>query len=429
MSIVEGLEQAVEYARTGHLPGGIVHPPGEAPIVAREPLYKYDSKGKLRIWWMEREGSKHRTVAGLDGGKLTTSAWTVCIGKQKRTDEQQAQFEIDADYTYQLKRQYFLTPEEAVGGARYFKPQLAQKFSDVGGWEGMQKRLKKSGFVPTELNTGVFSQPKFDGFCCIIQASGMTSREGEDIVSAPHIFAALESFFEQHPEAVLHGELYNHDMKDDFETLSSILRTTVNLTEESLAFSAEHAQFHMYDYADPSVRDLRFSERFQALQNEIAPHMAFNPCLWLAKTTPVSSIEHLHKLNTGYVTDGYEGQIVRLELGGYEQKRSWQVLKHKAWEDDEFEVVEIHEGVGNYAGYAKSATFWLKDADRSKGPTKDNTFDAGIKGGLKPHMKIDAFRARGDKVATVEFFGYTMGGEGKPRFARAIKWWGQERTL
>lgn len=398
-------------------------------IIPREPLYKYDSKGKLRIWWMEREGSKHRTVAGLDGGKLTTSAWTECVGKQKRTDEEQAQFEIDADYTYQLKRQYFLTPEEAVGGARYFKPQLAEKFSEVGGWDGMQKRLKKSGFIETELNTGVFSQPKFDGFCCIIQASGMTSREGEDIVSAPHIFAALEGFFQEHPDAVLHGELYNHDLKDEFETLSSILRKTVNLTEDNLAYSAEKAQFHMYDYADPSVRDLRFSERFQALQHDIAPYMAFNPCLWLAKTTSVSSIEHLFELNNAYVTDGYEGQIVRLELGGYEQKRSWQVLKHKAWEDAEYEVAEIQEGIGNYAGYAKSVRCWIPGADRTGGPTDKNTFGAGIKGGLKPNMKIDVFRARGDKIVTIEYFGLTMGGEGVPRFGRAIKWWGAERTL
>ncbi|UTU09525.1 hypothetical protein CcrBL47_gp239c [Caulobacter phage BL47] len=162
----------------------------DEPIIARERLYKYDSKGKLRVWYMERQGNKHRVVAGLADGKLTTSKWTVCKGKQKRTDEEQAIFEINADYTYGLKRDYFLTPEEATGGARFFEPQLANRWIDTT-WDKWLGQLKKAKITPKAGTTGAYFQPKLDGFCCIAQKSGLTTREGEPIVSVPHIMEAL----------------------------------------------------------------------------------------------------------------------------------------------------------------------------------------------------------------------------------------------
>ena len=48
-----------------------------------EKLYKYAATGALQQWWIEVEGNKYRTHAGQVGGKITTTAWTHCEGKNQ----------------------------------------------------------------------------------------------------------------------------------------------------------------------------------------------------------------------------------------------------------------------------------------------------------------------------------------------------------
>src|SRR3546814_20825511 len=95
-------------------------------------IYKLDSKGKTRVWSMERDGSRHRTVAGILDGKLVVSEWTQCVGKQGRTDEEQAQFEIDAAYKHKFTREYHERFEHIGGGAHFFKPKLVSGDGPVG---------------------------------------------------------------------------------------------------------------------------------------------------------------------------------------------------------------------------------------------------------------------------------------------------------
>lgn len=417
----------------------------DGPVLRFRPLYKFDKKDKLRVWYMERQGEKHRTIAGLDGGALITSGWKVCEGKQKRNDVEQAEFEINAAYVHGLKREYFNTPEEAGGEKRFFKPQLAQGWKDTT-WDKWTKYLDKAkapnwtawqawlagvasgALTPADrpLYSGVWFQPKLDGFCCIAQASGLTSREGQPIIAVPHIMEALAPYFEQFPDAVLHGELYNHAFKENFEDLSSILKKTVDITPEEFALAREMAQFHIYDYPAPHARDLPFGERSALLRRDLADLWSVDGTIQWVETTPVIDETHLLELTDKALDDGYEGGIGRLDLP-YVQGRTWGVVKIKIRVDGEFYVAAIIEGNGNYRGYAKRVTCYLPGVDPSEEPTKHNTFGAGIAGGQKPRFKIDAFRAEGHKVCTLEYFGLTKAGV--PRQGVAIKWHGAERTL
>jgi ATP-dependent DNA ligase len=58
--------------------------------------------------------------------------------------------------------------------------------------------------------------------------------------------------------------------------------------------------------------------------------------------------------------EGYEGQMVRLD-GPYEQKRSKLLLKRKEFQDAEYDLVRVDEGLGNWAGYGKKAVLRLPD--------------------------------------------------------------------
>jgi DNA ligase-1 len=86
------------------------------------------------------------------------------------------------------------------------------------------------------------------------------------------------------------------------------------------------------------------------------------PYIVLVPTTKVSRLSQLNELYSSYIEDGYEGQIVRRD-GLYENKRSKQLLKRKEFITEEFTLVDIQEGIGNWAGAAKRIFFRYKTGD------------------------------------------------------------------
>jgi DNA ligase 1 len=50
-------------------------------------------------------------------------------------------------------------------------------------------------------------------------------------------------------DVILDGELYNHDLKNDFEKIISLVRKT-KPTEEDRLESTQMVQFHCYDIVD-----------------------------------------------------------------------------------------------------------------------------------------------------------------------------------
>jgi DNA ligase-1 len=405
------------------------------PAESYRRLYKIDSAGKVRVWFMEREGHKHRVVAGIDGGSLVENAWTDCVskgkGKAQTTPEEQAIKEVEALYKKSLDRDYYETPEEAAGPPRNYLPMLAESWKATT-WEKWVGRVPPFEPHGSRSPSGAYFQPKLDGYCCISGAVGLQSREGLPILTAIHVIEALASFFREYPEARLHGELYNHDLKNEFEKLGSLLKKQKGITQEHIDEVRAKVQYHIYDF--PRFRDgdgseeRPFGDRYADLVAKLHGCVrASNGVLQIVETSHVRDVDHLIELTAQAVEDGYEGGIGRLHLPYEKAKRSWSVIKIKTFDDDEFDVVRIEEGKGNYAGYAKRVVCWRKDADRSDGPTKENTFEAGIKG--KRDQWLADLLTADHKVVTIRYFGYTQGGAGVPRMGVAIKWHDDKRVL
>ena len=348
-------------------------------------LYKRDSKGNVRVWRMEVEGATYRTVAGIMDGQLVTSEWTIAepknIGKKNATTaEQQAQLEVESHYTKKLDIDYHLNVDE-IDTPKIFKPMLAAKWKD---------RKVKLNF-----NDTLFVQPKLDGIRCIINCKGAFSRTGEPIVAIPHILDALSIIFDENPDAIFDGELYNHDFKHDFNKIVSMVRKT-KPTPEDILLSEQKVQYHVYDY--PGSMHESFNERYTALRRLVdnLKHM-----IQVVHTIPVSSIQEIDLAYGSFLQEGYEGGIIRLN-GAYEQKRSNQLIKRKDFDDDEFEIVSVHEGKGNWSGCAKMITVKLPNG---------GVCEATIQGSMDycQHVLRNAGEYIG-KQATVRYFGYTPDG-------------------
>lgn len=357
-------------------------------------LYHKDSKGNIRVWWMEREGSRYRTASGIHGGAITYSGWNQCfaknIGKKNETSaEQQAILEIEAQYKKKLARKYYENKEDAAG-TKYIAPMLAISYKDY----------KKRNFP-------VYVQPKLDGIRAVVTKDGIFSREGKPLLGVRHISAILEDFFQVYPEIILDGEMYNHELKDDFNSLTSWVKK-----------ESEHShkiQFHVYDIIN---EEMPFSARTMLLAQFM--RNLSHPWVYMVQTHLVMDEDQLDTIYARFLEDRYEGQMIRIPSGLYEGKRSKNLIKRKEFQDAEFPVVAIEEGKGNWAGMAKRVVCRLPDG---------RTFEAGLRGTQDENRQLLArwIAEHKPKFATIRFQNLTP--DGIPRFGVAVAFYDDERDL
>lgn len=358
-------------------------------------LYSRDSSGNIRVWWMERDGSRYRTLAGIKNGEIVQSDWrrafAMNVGRANATSaEEQAHREIKSSYEKKLRMKYHES-ESDVDKDKYFKPMLAQDYT--------KRYTAKNKSVDFPVN----AQPKLDGIRCLVTAEGAWSRTGKPILAIPHILEELEPLFAADPDLVLDGELYNHELKDDFNTITSVVRK-LKPNKQEIEESARLIQYHVYDY--PSEDDI-FHRRFNKLKALLNPLQS--NCVVLVETIMARKQEDLDEAYASWMEQGYEGQMIRLP-SVYEQKRSNSLLKRKEFDDAEFEIVRIEEGQGNWEGYAKRVFVKLSDGRENK---------AGLRGNQEFARKLleDADAYVGKK-ATVRYQGLTP--DGKLRFPVAV---------
>jgi ATP-dependent DNA ligase len=156
----------------------------------------------------------------------------------------------------------------------------------------------------------IYSQPKLDGIRCIIRKDGMWTRTGKKLVAAPHIFEALKPLFEATPDLIFDGELYSDKFANDFDSLCSIVKKT-KPTPEDIALSAAQMEYHIYDL--PSYKHT-FSKRLNVLAKTKLPK-----CCKMVATYILQNEQEVEAQHELYVTQGYEGQMLRLN-GLYENK-------------------------------------------------------------------------------------------------------------
>lgn len=325
-------------------------------------IYSRDTTGNIRVWWMERDGDKYRTVSGIKDGELVQSEWRVAtpmnVGRSNETTgEEQADLEVKSAYAKKLRMKYHES-EADVDKDKYFKPMLAQDYTK-------RYTLKKTLPFPVE------SQPKLDGVRCIVTAEGAWSRTGKPILAVPHILESLAPLFAENPTLVLDGELYNHDFKDNFDGLISMIRK-LKPSDADLEQSAQYVQYHVYDC--PS-EDTSFNLRFSTARDLVS--RLNTTSVVLVQTLTASNQEQLDEQYQMFMHDGYEGQMVRINGPEYEQKRSVNLLKRKEFEDAEFEIVRIEEGQGNWSGAAKRVVIKLENGELNEAGMR-GTYERGV---------------------------------------------------
>ena len=211
---------------------------------------------------------------------------------------------------------------------------------------------------PIDYSKPTFIQPKLDGVRCVIQYEPLRnrvvaySRTGKEWKNIDHILKELKTFFAKHPNVILDGELYNHDLKDDFEKIISLVRKTKPTDEDRLE-SAEMVQFHCYDTI---MEHMSYDQRNEFINQALM----LIPSIHIVDTHDASSevfAKQLHKVN---LNKGYEGSILRTN-DVYKCGRSWNLRKFKDFHDAEATLLAWVEGKGKRKGTV--GKFMAVDAD------------------------------------------------------------------
>jgi DNA ligase-1 len=362
-------------------------------------LYKKTSKGAVQIWEVEVTDNVITVTHGQQDGKKQINSETIAVGKNigkanETSPAQQAEAEAKAQWTKKQERSgYKLTVEDL------------EKVSDIGGPVTLAHKYSEHA---DKMPDNCYSQPKLDGHRCkAVIFDGICtlySRTNTVIKGVPHINRFLVEHFHN---AILDGELYNHDYRDKFEELTSFIRQDVPKPGH------EVVQYHIYDFmllngvdGTKTIYDLRLGELIEAFDGLDTQNI-----LVVVPTWNCLSFLDVTRTFKDFRLQGYEGSMLRNPDMVYENKRSYGLLKVKEMDDSEFTVVGITEGRGKLAGHA-ILTCKLEDSDA--------TFDVKMKGNLATLKEIfeNPTKYIGRRV-TVQYQGFTK--YNKPRFPVGLR--------
>ena len=196
---------------------------------------------------------------------------------------------------------------------------------------------------PVNWSEKVFMQPKLDGVRCVISKAGAFSRTGKPWLNIDHILSSLVPVFRKYPDLILDGELYNHELKNDFEKIISLVRKTKPTASDRVE-SCDLVQFHCYDYITPDNSDV-FEKRMKFLSTAAL----YSYCVKYVPTHYVATRDLANAIHEDWLDAGYEGSILRLN-GVYECKRSYNLQKFKDFHDTEATIVGYVLGQGKFTG-------------------------------------------------------------------------------
>ena len=271
---------------------------------------------------------------------------------------------------------------------------------------------------PIDYTKQVYIQPKLDGVRCLIQYERRTqpredvvvaySRTGKELKNIQHILSELKPFFQANPNVILDGELYNHDLKDDFETIISLVRRQ-KPDDIDMLESRDLVQFHCYDCIDIGLVDASFENRM----NFITHHVPSSYCIKHVTTDRVYKHEEALDIhNNANLVNGYEGSILRTN-DPYACKRSHNLRKFKDFSDTEATITSWVEGKGKRAGTI--GKFMAIDADGNEFgmPVMDNF--------KKLRTMFKEMQTWVGKTATFTYFERTKAGSYRHPLFKAIR--------
>jgi ATP-dependent DNA ligase len=308
-------------------------------------LFGEASTGKMKQWAIsvvEEEGCGVIIIEhGYQGGKIQRIQKVIQEGKNRgkknaTTAIEQAVLEARAQWVKRKEGGY--APEAEEGGAETGEKEKGKGQDATIPSVMLAHDYHKRG---KDILFPCFIQPKLDGTRCVaVPGKGLFSRNKKAYPHLEHIRRVIDCL----PETmVLDGELYSEELT--FQEIVGLVKSeTVKPGDEE---KAKKIRLYVYDL----ICDLSYTHRWLNLQllfRRIG--RGHEKALVLVPTEKCGGEEEMKAKHAEYISQGYEGIMLRNGDGLYRGVRSTALQKYKEFLDDEYEVVGYQEGQGLEAG-------------------------------------------------------------------------------
>ena len=330
-------------------------------------LYKKNNAGRIMQWNVcvlrENDPSENYVIEvqfGELGGAIQKHRTLITEGKVKRTICQQAVLEAQSKWNHKHLREVYRDDLDQVRTSscidntfssttsfldETIRPMLAQTYDPI--------KKSKGYSIPFPC----YVQRKYDGVRCFAYLNEdrssviLESRTGiqfqlfDELKS--QIYDCMFQHGTEHHAIVWDGELYTPDIP--FEILSGFVRITkAKATEEKLKLNAQIG-YHIYDFYDGNNPSMPFKSRFEKIFT--LPRNVSSTLIYIVATELAMNMDAIRLMHDVYVSEGFEGIILRDPKGPYEpNKRSKYLQKFKSFLEDEFEIIGFTDGVGIESG-------------------------------------------------------------------------------
>lgn len=330
-------------------------------------LVSKDSKGKIRVVEISYEGNEITRIytiyryTGQFEGKMTKQPEIIVDrGKATRNIHEQVELQFNALVKGYKDKGYIELKNEIDN---YSSEELYKLFGDApAGTNGVVKpMLAKQADKVTKTN--IFNKKwiasrKIDGLRCIIylgddgklhtSSRGATNYDSAmfEILTHP----SLIKLFKNNKGLMLDGECYHHGYT--LQQINSIART------QKVAKDLEILQFYWYDIVDLNTPFKNRLARMNSIATELKeygteigwePDRIFKDNELRIQFVPqieVSGWDNMMKLHNEYVSEGWEGLVIRDPERPYKPNgRTNDMIKIKVYKDDCFKVVGKEAGL------------------------------------------------------------------------------------
>jgi DNA ligase-1 len=302
-------------------------------------LYIKKDTGKVYQWKISIVEDQKKIYIkckyGYTDGKNIISIKEIPRGKGKKTIEEQAISEAESKIKTKIDKEGYVNNLQNVE-KRVIRPMLASKFD-------IEKYSNK--FRGKKISFPALAQAKYDGIRCLIHRDNndiyMESRNGIKFMNFNHIRKEALKILSNN-NIYLDGELYSDDIT--FEELSGLthMKDTDNKEDDM-----DKTFLIVFDCINLNNLDMTFKERYDYLKDIIHE----NKYIKIAPIFLVNNVNDVKELHNKFISDGYEGLMLRDINSKYEiKKRSKYLQKYKTFIDDEFIITGFHEGTGNDKG-------------------------------------------------------------------------------
>ena len=330
-------------------------------------LVSKDSKGKIRVVEISYEGNEATRIytiyryTGQFEGKLTTQPKIIVDrGKATRNIHEQVELQFNA-LVKGYKDKGYIELENEIDN--YSSEELYKLFGNApAGTNGVVKpMLAKQADKVTKtdiFNKKWIASRKIDGLRCIIylgdddklhtSSRGATNYDSAmfEILTHP----ALIKLFKNNKGLMLDGECYHHGYT--LQQINSIART------QKVAKDLEVLQFYWYDIVDlnnPFKTRLAKMKSIASELKEYGSEISWEPDrifkenelrIQFVPQVEVSGWDNMMKLHNEYVSEGWEGLVIRDPEKPYKPNgRTNDMIKIKVYKDDCFKVVGKEAGL------------------------------------------------------------------------------------